>query len=168
MQLEIQECLAKGMTFKAIGKRVGKSPTTISREIKLHVEPYINGFSRIDAVCPLLLKAPFVCNGCDKKSKSSCRSRSFHHCNRYLLHHLDILRNLRSSHINRYLRIERAGAQLRNQNNQGYLVQFIICLFLRCTSLVSARFYLFVSKFVSIMICPFPNRRHNAMMQDRG
>ena len=128
-RIEIQECRAKGMTFKAIGKRFSKSPTTISREIKLHAEPYINGFSRIDAVCPLLLKAPFVCNGCDKKSKSSCRSRSFHHCNRYLLHHLDILRNLRSSHINRHLRIERAGAQLRNQNNRGYLVQFIICFF---------------------------------------
>ena len=137
-RIEIQECLAKGMTFKAIGKRVGKSPTTISREIKLHMEPYINGFSRIDAVCPLLLKAPFVCNGCDKKSKSSYRSRSFHHCNRYLLHHLDVLRNLRSSHINRHLRIERAGAQLRNQNNRGYLVQFIICLFAVYFTRVSA------------------------------
>ena len=120
-RIEIQECLAKGMTFKAIGKRVGKSPTTISREIKLHMEPYINGFSRIDAVCPLLLKAPFVCNGCDKKSKSSYRSRSFHHCNRYLLHHLDILRNLRSSHINRPLRpliIGRVGTQSRIQRNR--------------------------------------------------
>ena len=117
-RIEIQECLAKGMTFKAIGKRFSKSPTTISREIKLHMEPYINGFSRIDAVCPLLLKAPFVCNGCDKKSKSSCRSRSFHHCNRYLLHRLDILRNLRSKHLKPHLIIERVGTQSRIQRNR--------------------------------------------------
>ena len=72
-RIEIQECLSKGMTFKAIAKRIGKNQTTVSREIKLHMEPYINGFSRVEGICPLLLKAPFVCNGCDKKSKSSCR-----------------------------------------------------------------------------------------------
>ena len=30
-RIEIQECLSKGMTFKAIGERIGKSQTTISR-----------------------------------------------------------------------------------------------------------------------------------------
>lgn len=74
-RIEIQECLAKGMTFKAIGKRIGKSQTTVSREVKLHMQSYVSGFSRVEDVCPLLLKAPFVCNGCDKKSKSSCRYR---------------------------------------------------------------------------------------------
>lgn len=72
-RIEIQECLQKGMTFKAIGKRIGKNQTTVSREVKLHMIPYISGFSRLDEQCPLLLKAPFVCNGCDKKSKNSCR-----------------------------------------------------------------------------------------------
>lgn len=33
-RIEIQECLSKGMTFKAIGERIGKSQTTISREVK--------------------------------------------------------------------------------------------------------------------------------------
>lgn len=74
-RIEIQECLTKGMTFKAIGKRIGKNQTTVSREVKLHMQPYINGFSRREDVCPLLLKAPFVCNGCYKKSKSSCQYR---------------------------------------------------------------------------------------------
>lgn len=74
-RIEIQECLSKGMTFKAIGERIGKSPTTISREVKIHMEPYTNSFVRTDEVCPKLLKAPFVCNGCEKKSRSNCPYR---------------------------------------------------------------------------------------------
>lgn len=74
-RIEIQECLSKGMTFKAIGERIGKSQTTISREVKIHMEPYTNSFVRTDEVCPRLLKAPFVCNGCEKKSRSSCPYR---------------------------------------------------------------------------------------------
>ncbi|NLV57465.1 MAG: IS30 family transposase [Clostridiales bacterium] len=69
---EIEECLAKGMTFKAIAKRIGKNPTTVSRELKAHIQPHTNGFVKTDATCPKLLKPPFVCNGCDKRSKSSC------------------------------------------------------------------------------------------------
>ena len=71
-RIEIQECLAKGISFKDIGKRIGKSATTISREVKLHLQTHSNGYTRSEEVCPLLLKAPFVCNGCDKKSRSSC------------------------------------------------------------------------------------------------
>jgi IS30 family transposase len=74
-RIEIQECLSKGMTFKAIGERICKSQTTISREVKIHMGPYTNSFVRTDEVCPKLLKAPFVCNGCEKKSRSSCPYR---------------------------------------------------------------------------------------------
>ena len=35
-RVEIQECLNKGMTFKAIAQRIGKDPTTVSKEVKLH------------------------------------------------------------------------------------------------------------------------------------
>lgn len=71
-RIEIQECLAKGISFKDIGKRIGKSATTVSREVKLHLQTHSNGYTRSEEICPLLLKAPFVCNGCDKKSRSSC------------------------------------------------------------------------------------------------
>ncbi len=74
-RIEIQECLSKGMTFKAIGERIGKSQTTVSREVKIHMEPYTNSFVRTNEVCPKLLKAPFVCNGCEKRSRSSCPYR---------------------------------------------------------------------------------------------
>ena len=74
-RIELQECLSRGMTFKAIAARVGKSPTTISREVKIHMETHINSFVKLDGVCPKLLKAPFVCNGCELRSRSSCRYR---------------------------------------------------------------------------------------------
>lgn len=74
-RIEIQECLIKGLTFKAIGERIGKNQTTISREVKIHMKPHTNSFVRTDEVCPKLLKAPFVCNGCEKKSRSSCPYR---------------------------------------------------------------------------------------------
>ena len=57
-RIEIQECLAKGMTFKAIGKRIGKDPTTISKEVKLHGQTYTNSFTKTDESCPKLMKAP--------------------------------------------------------------------------------------------------------------
>lgn len=72
-RIEIQECLMKGMTFKAIAKRIGKSQTTVSREVKLHMQAHRNGFVHTDEVCPKLLKAPFVCNGCEKKSRVTCK-----------------------------------------------------------------------------------------------
>ena len=74
-RIEIQECLTKGMTFKAIAKRIGKNQTTVSREVKLHQKAHINGYMRTEEVCPKLLKAPFVCNGCEKRSRSSCPYR---------------------------------------------------------------------------------------------
>ena len=37
-RIEIQECLTHGMTFKAIGKRLGKDQTTISKEVKRHIK----------------------------------------------------------------------------------------------------------------------------------
>ena len=71
-RIEIQECLCKGMSFKAIAKRIGKDPTTVSKEVKLHAVEYRNGFTKIDSRCPKLLKAPFVCNGCSKQNHSNC------------------------------------------------------------------------------------------------
>jgi len=72
-RIEIQECLSKGMTFKAIGKRIGKDPTTVSKEVKLHAQEHRNGFVKTDQTCPKLLKAPYVCNGCPLKGNAGCK-----------------------------------------------------------------------------------------------
>ena len=78
---EIMECLDKGMTFKAIAKRIGKDPTTISKEVKKHLiltetdvkTRKLDGAPIEERRCPQLLKAPFVCNPCEKrKSKKYC------------------------------------------------------------------------------------------------
>lgn len=71
-RIEIQECLCKGMTFKAIGERIGKDPTTVSKEVKLHAMYYESGFTKTKDICPKLLKAPYVCNGCDKQNHANC------------------------------------------------------------------------------------------------
>ena len=71
---EIQNCLACGVSFKAIARRIGKDPTTVSKEVKKHITVITPNVKRYDldgkplgnAVCSKLLKAPFVCNGCEK------------------------------------------------------------------------------------------------------
>lgn len=72
-RIEIQECLSKNISFKTIAKRIGKSPTTVSREIKSHLQVQINSFVKTDEICPKLIKAPFVCNGCKKRNHSNCQ-----------------------------------------------------------------------------------------------
>ena len=72
-RIEIQECLTHGMTFKAIGKRLGKDQTTISKEVKRHIKVHTNSFVKREDCCPRLLKAPFVCNGCQNRSRSCCQ-----------------------------------------------------------------------------------------------
>ena len=69
---EIEECLGKGMAFKHIARHIEKDPTTVSYEVKHHRIEYRNSYTRTDEPCPKLLKAPFVCNGCEKKPLKSC------------------------------------------------------------------------------------------------
>ena len=72
-RLEIQECLDKGMTFKDIAKRIGKDPTTVSKEVKKHIQTSTNKYTDESlGPCPLLLKAPFTCNSCRKRHYASC------------------------------------------------------------------------------------------------
>lgn len=70
---EIQEALNRRMSFKAIARLLMKDPTTISYEVKHHRMEHKGGFSTSSEPCPLLLKAPFVCNGCSKRSNTACR-----------------------------------------------------------------------------------------------
>ena len=74
---EIMECLEKGMTFKAIARRIKKDQTTVSKEVKKHLTIYETtvkhtkgGGTPIEVRhCPLLLKAPFCCNPCEKRRR---------------------------------------------------------------------------------------------------
>ena len=74
-RVTIQQCLDKGMTFKATAAEVGKDQTTVSKEVKKHLSITPSTTTHYDSsgnlaatpVCPLLLKAPFVCNSCRKR-----------------------------------------------------------------------------------------------------
>jgi IS30 family transposase len=76
---EIQSCLASGVSFKKIAGRIGKDPTTVSKEVKKHITVVTPNVQRFDIdgkpleniVCPKLIKAPFVCNGC-KNHRRQC------------------------------------------------------------------------------------------------
>jgi len=75
---EIMECLDKGMTFKAIAARVSKDPTTVSKEVKKHlqIKPDESGIK--DQSCQRLLKSPFVCNPCDKRRRKCGYQKQFY------------------------------------------------------------------------------------------
>lgn len=84
---EIMECLDKNVSFKAIGRRIGKDPTTISKEVKKHVdvrEPVTTSTTKSDGTpvgerpCPLLMKAPFVCNPCEKRRRYCPYQKQFY------------------------------------------------------------------------------------------
>jgi len=64
---EIEVCIKKEMSFKAIGKLIGKDPTTISKEVKRNSTHYANA-PEATGICPKLQKASFCCNPCKKRS----------------------------------------------------------------------------------------------------
>lgn len=74
---EIEACLNKRMPFKSIAKLISKDPTTVSYEVKHHRQEHSNSYTNSKDPCPLLLKAPFVCNGCPKRHSSACHYLHF-------------------------------------------------------------------------------------------
>lgn len=57
--------LERKETFKAIAQSILKDPTTISKEVKRNRQ--VRESTSDGLVCPLLEKAPFVCNACPKR-----------------------------------------------------------------------------------------------------
>ena len=65
---DIQLGLERGETFKAIGQLILKDPTTVSKEVKRNKQARDSTSNNLP--CPLLDKAPFVCNGCPKRRQN--------------------------------------------------------------------------------------------------
>ena len=65
---DIQLGLERGETFKAIGQLILKDPTTVSKEVKRNRQVRESTCDKLP--CPLLDKAPFVCNGCPKRRQN--------------------------------------------------------------------------------------------------
>ena len=65
---DIQLGLERGETFKTIGQSILKDPTTVSKEVKRNRQ--VRESTCDNLPCPLLDKAPFVCNGCPKRRQN--------------------------------------------------------------------------------------------------
>ena len=97
-RLEIERGLKNNLSFKQIGKNIGKDCTTVSKEIKNHIifkdtgavgRSFFDCINRINCpykpkgtrcnqkecehyqkeYCKKLHKPPYVCNGCSKRNK---------------------------------------------------------------------------------------------------
>ena len=73
---DIQLGLERCETFKAIGQLILKDPTTISKEVKRNKQ--IRDSTSNNLPCPLLDKAPFVCNGCPKRRQNCGYQKIFY------------------------------------------------------------------------------------------
>ena len=73
---DIQLGLERGETFKAIGQLILKDPTTVSKEVKRNKQ--IRDSTSNNLPCPLLDKAPFVCNGCPKRRQNCGYQKVFY------------------------------------------------------------------------------------------
>ena len=73
---DIQLGLERGETFKAIGQSILKDPTTISKEVKRNRQ--VRESTCHNLPCPLLNKAPFVCNGCPKRRQNCGYKKIFY------------------------------------------------------------------------------------------
>ena len=73
---DIQLGLECGETFKAIGQSILKDPTTVSKEVKRNRQ--VRESTCHNLPCPLLDKAPFVCNGCPKRRQNCGYKKIFY------------------------------------------------------------------------------------------
>ena len=73
---DVQLGLERGETFKAIAQLILKDPTTVSKEVKRNKQ--IRDSTSNNLPCPLLDKAPFVCNGCPKRRQNCGYQKIFY------------------------------------------------------------------------------------------
>ena len=73
---DIQLGLERSETFKAIGQSILKDPTTVSKEVKRNRQ--IRESTCHNLPCPLLDKAPFVCNVCPKRRQNCGYKKIFY------------------------------------------------------------------------------------------
>ena len=73
---DVQLGLERGETFKAIAQLILKDPTTVSKEVKRNKQ--IRDSTSNNLPCPLLDKAPFVCNRCSKRRQNCGYQKIFY------------------------------------------------------------------------------------------
>ena len=66
-RIDIQTGISQQETLRSIAEKIGKDPSTISKEIKRNRIMHPTSVKSDCTDCPLLKKAPYVCNNCTKK-----------------------------------------------------------------------------------------------------
>lgn len=75
-RIEIESKLNEGKSFRQIADAIGKTHTTVSREIESRrIFKKGNSFNATNMKCKKTEEAPFVCNGCPNKNK--CRKNKY-------------------------------------------------------------------------------------------
>ena len=121
-RFNIENSLCKGISFKEIGRIIGKDCTTISREIRNHyIVKNTGGIGRkfnnciyrstcenrgkncniknciefVEERCSILNKPPYVCNGCKRRTQCTLSKRFYdaYHANE---EYIDTLKETRS------------------------------------------------------------------------
>jgi transposase, IS30 family len=78
--MDIQMGIEERKTFKEIGLYIQKDPTTVSKEVKRN--KFIKEKSTACPDCPMLKKAPYVCNTCPKKRLDCGYKKIFYYAKR--------------------------------------------------------------------------------------
>ncbi|MGE9835328.1 helix-turn-helix domain-containing protein, partial [Streptococcus orisratti] len=68
--------------FSAIAAKLGKDPSTISKEVRRNRVVKENSVTSNCEACPLLKKAPYVCNACPKKRTNCGYQKQFYYAKR--------------------------------------------------------------------------------------
>ena len=89
-RLEIESCLYQRMTFKQIAAHIGKDQTTVSKEIKKHFT-VSKGYDTAKPTCKSLLKAPYVCNGCERRRNCRLDKHLYRAKNAHAAYHEDLV-----------------------------------------------------------------------------
>jgi hypothetical protein len=68
---DIQIGIEQLKPFSAIAAKLGKDPSTISKEVRRNMVIKENSSTANCEACPLLKKAPYVCNACPKREATA-------------------------------------------------------------------------------------------------
>ena len=94
-RLDIQTGISQREIFRSIAEKLGKDPSTISKEIKRNRSPHPTSVKSDCTDCPLLKKAPYVCNNCPKKRTDCGFNRYLHYAKKTQNQYETLLRESR-------------------------------------------------------------------------
>ena len=79
---DIQIGIEQLKPFSAIAAKLGKDPSTISKEVRRNRVVKKKSVTSNCETCPLLKKAPYVCNACPKKRSNCGYQKQFYYAKR--------------------------------------------------------------------------------------